>query len=273
MRINSYAIALFAAISCIGAPTSAAPLDVFARAPGVKALTFSATQDLFNEVIGVVRPLAGRLATTVSIPDQNRQENAPVIGSIEVSAKNNKIDSMTFEKLDIPLGDRAVGVNTAVGIQVSSDVSAVTSFGNFNIGKITVSVGANIDGSVSIKNNGAGALSAQVLSMNAVITRFDFTVPENIEGIPPGINVGNVAEYVNRLYNEQIRTVISQAATQPLTSAVTEALNKALSTPPATEQDIDGIRFSFRADFIDDPIVTRDALTASVSVTANVALP
>ncbi|KAJ3089897.1 hypothetical protein HK102_005213 [Quaeritorhiza haematococci] len=272
MRINSYAVALLATISYACTPASAA-VNVFAREPGVKAMTFSATQDLFNEVMGVVGPLAGRLATTVSIPEQTRKENVQIIGSIDVTAKNNIIDSMTFEQLQVTLGDGAVNVNTAVAAQVSSDVSAVTAFGTFNIGKITVSFAANIDGSVSVRNNGAGALSAQVSSMNAVITRFDFTVPQTIEGIPPGINVGDVAEYVNRLYNEQIRTVISQAATQPLTSAVTEALNKALSTPPATEQDIDGIRFSFRADFIDDPIVTRDALTASVSLSANVALP
>ncbi|KAJ3088302.1 hypothetical protein HK102_009068 [Quaeritorhiza haematococci] len=260
MRFNTFFAVFVAAVSCAGAPAFAAPVDLERRAAGQNSVTVTARQDLFDEAIKVVVPIAERIAPNVGIPDQSVSQSLPFIGDQEVAAARNiRLESMDIGQLQIPLdsGKLRFQVND-VAIKLGTDVSILGG----GIGRVDVFVTASIGGSVFIRNNGAGALVADVQDVSTNINRFDFNIPIPVFGSAIG--------FVNSLFNEQIRGLVAGVASQPIDDAMTQVLNQVLATQLKVEAAVQGVPFNFNGEFVGEPVVTADGLTASVAVIGSV---
>ncbi|KAJ3089621.1 hypothetical protein HK102_005904 [Quaeritorhiza haematococci] len=268
MRFSNFLVALFAAASYAGTPVSGAPLGLSTRAAGQNSLTVTARQDMFDEAIKVVVPIAKAMAPTISIPDQSISGDAlgglgiPIaIGNGELAtAKNIKIESLDVARLEIPLDQGKLRFQvTDAALQVGTDIAVLGSA----VGRIAISVTASIGGSVFIKNNGAGGLVTDIQDVSATINRFDFDLST--------LAVPNEAkEFVNKLISEQLRQLITGVVSQPIDNALTQVLNEVLKTPPEIKSDVQGLAFGFRGEFLGEPQISADGLTATVAVIGSV---
>ncbi|KAJ3086210.1 hypothetical protein HK102_013411 [Quaeritorhiza haematococci] len=250
--------AVFASISVYAAPLD---LEIPLKSPGQKSATVTIRQDLFNEVIPIVIPIAELIAPTIVIPDQYIRGDLPIIGNIEVaSAKRIKIESMDIGRLQILLDQGKIRFQVDdVSVHVSTDVRLLG--GSTNVGKVHVFVTTDVSGSVILRNNGAGALVADIQDVAVNFDRFDFNLPVPV--------AGDLIEWVNRLFNEEVRAVLSKALPQPIDDAITLVLNEALRKPFVFNAGVQGVPFTFKAEFVDEPEVGKDGLTASVAVSAS----
>ncbi|KAJ3085477.1 hypothetical protein HK102_014128 [Quaeritorhiza haematococci] len=260
MKFVKYVVAFVAAVSCANTPAFAAPVDLAPRAAGQNSITFTATQDLFNEAVKVAVPVAKAVATGVSIPDQSVSRSIPLLGDREIiAAKNIRIETMDITQFDLPLdeGRLRFEVNDAA-IKVTTDVSVLGA----GIGKTEIFITAGIGGSIVIRNNGAGGLVADVQDVSSSISRFDFNLPVPV--------AGDVVEAANRLFSEQIRGLLSGIIAQPVDDAITRVLNTMLEKQLEVNSAVQGVQFGFKGEVVGEPQINANGLTASVAIIGSV---
>ncbi|KAJ3089898.1 hypothetical protein HK102_005214 [Quaeritorhiza haematococci] len=257
MKVNGFITALFAAVSC-ASTAFASPIAIAPRTAGVRSVSITANQNLFDTVSQVVVPVATHLGRKVQIPNQSTSFSLggsfiPI--PVTVEARDIRLDSFDIGSFDMRLDQDNVRYRVNdVSIQVNTRVQESRFGGGTNIG---VSLRVNTEGRVIIRNNGNGGLSASVEGVSVSITSFDFST---------GGFLDFAVDAIESLFRNQIRSAIESRIAQPVDDAITGVLNKALQTPLIAGGSMEGINFQFAGAFLGDPVVNADGLTVDVSV-------
>ncbi|KAJ3211526.1 hypothetical protein HDU82_005673 [Entophlyctis luteolus] len=224
---------------------------------GVTSMRLALTQDMFNEISSLIKPIAEATARSIAIPDQHIKTHVPLIRSAEFEAAT--VTNIVVTKFD--LGDQGValeicegyisaaahGVQAVIGMDVGSVMSAPV--------RVDIAVALDVVGKLRFGLEGRHCTTDVYAATEIKTTLSSFDAKS---GAPTHSFTADAVAALLDIVEHAMRPVLEEHTSEALSAALKRSLDSVLIRNWDVAGTVSSVAYKFQVDFLAAPVISVD---------------